>query len=1281
MNNNIKNNNNQTQQAIKNKLINLMNVTPKDMCVRTKINNKAIDLSGFFSKEQLEQFLTGQTNHLNLSLDKFQNFLKSELEQTQTPKEFLKTLDDKEIVISKTLREKLLKKFNDVRELAINTIINKNDSQKRKLDQIIKITKSMSENTGVYSLHLATTFIDGITPQYTFINAPLILFPIEISVAKNEYELTLYSKSFIVNEKILNLLKKEYNFDLNITDFVQEVTKTKNIKTLLTKISEIIKSHIQLPVDSETITTFNDKKPFVESTPSNFVLSDSYVLGIFEPTGGALKYDLEKLVKDNNLVDPFINNQNISKSKFINDEVNNNPIISINGNLNIYQKYAIRSALAQNTLIYGPPGTGKSEVITNIMANALINKKSTLVVAEKKVALDILIERLADLSNFTLFIGDLKNKADFYNKIVWIANKLDNMYYDQNDVKNTTIESLLSYQHTKQTHDNLKKYFENVQDLIKISDDKNTSFLEYIKWSSEIDYELFNFIKNNNSIGFIKETMTKHSFIDFVTFKQKIDEYIEFTGSTKLNNVNIYSVLKKQKLALTQLQAEFNTLTFIETFKHQINRLETSLISFLQQNKLVSNKQFINALKLNPSLLNTQKTKLDILKQYYPHLMSDDYLVYLIKNAKKIHKFVKKYLNTNEDFKEKLLLMFLKDSGFFTLTNSLTEELVYDKNVYFNWFQKFNEIPLNNSNYLINLKNYFDGQVFDQNIVLIYLHSWLKNSYINDLGLKNLTFFNEEEVSNYLPLSKLTNEDFEKIQKLINFEKQIIDNNNSMNIDVQQLINIYLEQTDKNNNMADKLANYYLEELKQSILNLPELTRKRINEIFAIAKRDSKDNVPIKQLINSYYNELKILFPIWISLPELVSQLLPLQPNIFDYGIFDEASQIFMERAYPIVYRCAINIVAGDDKQLKPTSFFFNRNADNSNYEITDNDQVESLLDRAKVALWPEYHLRNHYRSVHRDLIQFSNDFVYNKNLHFVSKNGAKNQAFDVINTSGFANEGINEQEAKIVIELLNDNMNLYSKIIVVTFGAKQSAYIEQLIQKNSVIYPEIYSKYANGEILISNLENIQGNEGDLVILSVTYGKDENGKFKGTFGPLLLDGGINRLNVAITRARDKMIVVKSFTTNEMTFNVENPNAVVLREFINYCDNLDIHNKNEQLIKTHNKIHGLIDNDVQKILKEYLVNKPEYNLINNYDIGSTIINFAILNKNTNKTIFALMINRLNNNTTVAGLFEMIDNYIFVKNRGYEPYLLDEHYWLGNPIIAKKKIWNKLKELGI
>lgn len=1281
MTNNIKNNN-QSQQAIKNKLINLMNVTPKDMCIRTKINNKAFDLFGFFNKEQINNFLNGQVDHLHLSLDKFQTFLKSELEQTQSSKEFLKILDDKEIIISKTLREKISKKFNDIKELAINTILNKNDSQKRKLDQIIKLTKLMSENTGVYSLHLATKFIDGITNQYTFINAPLILFPIEINVNKNNYELNLYSKSFVVNEKILNLLKKEYNFNFNITDFVQEISKNKNINLLINKLSEIVKSHIELPEFNENFNQFNDKRPFPENVPSIFTISNNYVLGVFEPTGGALKYDLEKLVKDDNLIDPFINSKNISKSKFISDEINNKPIVSINNNLNIYQKYAIRSALAQNTLIYGPPGTGKSEVITNIIANALINRKSTLVVAEKKVALDILIERLADLSNFTLFIGDLKNKSDFYNKIIWIANQLENMYYDKNDLnENEDIHSLFSYQYTKETHNNLKKYFENVQNLIKINDDSNTSFLEYIKWSSEIDYELLNFIKNNNSIAFIREIMAKYSFNDFVTFKQKIDEYINFRNSTKLNNIDIYSTLKKQKLILTQLQLNYNTLTFIETFKHKINKLEIGLIDFLQKNKLINNKQFIKNLKINPNLLNTQKIKLNLLSEYFPHLTNNDYLNYLVNNSKKIHKFIKKYLNSNEEFKEKLLINFLRETNFFVLNNSINQELIYDKNIYFDWLKKFNEIPNNNNHYLINLKNNLNNQIFDQNIVLIYLHNWLKNSYIYDLGQKNLTFFNEHEISNYLPLSKLTNDDFIKIQKLINFEKQIIDNNNLLNVDVQLLIDIYLNQNNKNINIANKLANYYLNLLKQTLLELPESTRKKINEIFAIAKRDIKDNVPIKQLINAYYNELKILFPIWISLPELISQLLPLNKNIFDYGIFDEASQIFMERAYPIVYRCSINIVAGDDKQLKPTSFFFNRNSNNLNYEITDNDQVESLLDRAKVALWPEYHLKNHYRSIHRDLIQFSNDFVYNKNLHFVSKNGAKNNAFEVINTNGFAIEGINEKEANTVIELLKENMNLYSKIIVVTFGAKQSSYIEQIIQKNSVIYPEIYNKYTNGEILISNLENIQGNEGDLVILSVTYGKDETGKFKGTFGPLLLDGGINRLNVAITRAKSKMIIVKSFTTNEMTFNVDNPNAIVLREFINYCDNLDIHNKNEQLIKTQDKIYGLIDNDIQKILREYLVDKPNYILVNNYDIGSTIINFAILDKNTNKTLFALIINRLNNNTTVSDLFEGIDNYIFIKNRGYEPYFLDEHYWLGNPIIAKNKIWNKLKELGI
>ncbi|MDE5651560.1 MAG: DNA2/NAM7 family helicase, partial [Ureaplasma sp.] len=436
--------------------------------------------------------------------------------------------------------------------------------------------------------------------------------------------------------------------------------------------------------------------------------------------------------------------------------------------------------------------------------------------------------------------------------------------------------------------------------------------------------------------------------------------------------------------------------------------------------------------------------------------------------------------------------------------------------------------------------------------------------------------------------------------------------------------------------------------------SLDDKTKQRIREIFSIARRDAKNNVPIKEFITNYYNELKIIFPIWISIPELISQSLPLEKNIFDYGIFDEASQIFMERAYPIVYRCTVKIVAGDDKQLKPTSFFANRAENESqNYEYADNDQVDSLLDRAKVSLWPTYHLRNHYRSNHRDLIQFSNDYIYNNNLEFVNKNGITKHAIEVVNVDSIYDDGVNKEEATTVYELLMQNVEKYNKIIVVTFGIKQSAYIEQLIVKNMSLSQQIFDKYSNGDLIVCSLENVQGNEGDLIILSMTYGKDALGAFRANFGPVFMDGGINRLNVAITRAKEKMIIVKSFLASEMSININNPNAKLFYQFINYCDYLETESTNKNVLTTFVE-HKIINEQISNIVNKFVNKNDKYKLVSNYDIGSRIIDFAIIDTRTNETKLAIIVNKFKNNTNIQNMFEIIDQYYFIMDRGYKCY---------------------------
>lgn len=1260
-------------KAIKNKLANLIFATRKDICIKTRINNTTFDISRMFTVEELNDFFTKKTNKLELSLAFSKQALTDELNVFTSAKSFLDYLDDNEIFIAKTRRENLLRNFDKHKEATIEFIVNKTDNQKRKLELIIKQNKMIVRNTGIHSLYLGCYFLTGTTKNEIQVNAPLLLQPVEATIERDNLIIkTMGRDKFVVNEKLLALFKKEYDWNINIIDFIKQVKQDGDLSALIKELKNIIKFTSGLDITTLPTTPFiSNSEELIEK---EFNVHKSFVLGIFEPTGGSLKNDLEKLVELD--VDPFVNKQTYSKTKFITEEVDNKPLLSIDGKLNIYQKYAIRSALKQNTLIYGPPGTGKSEVVANIIVNTLLNRKSTLVVAEKRAALDVLMERLQGLVNFTLFIDNFKTKAEFYEKIVWISDQLDNMYFDKEDVnlsykvKNNAINS---------SHDKLKKYFSDLSYLVATKDSKGTSFAQYLELSKIVNPKLLQFVRENNTLSYIEKMMMKYSIHDVDLLIHQMSEYRNFLHFNKLNPLVDEKDLKEHKLLLTKFQIQYNTINYLNTSEDDINALVNTLVQFLKTSGLDKNKKFINKLYEDPSLLINQKYCLDKLKNNFTEIYSDDLLHYFIKHHKRVSGFISKLSKSSFLTKDKLLLNFFKVSGFFKLVDK--EEFVEKVDLYINFLKTFSLIPDNEEEYLLDLNNFNNLKALEQNIVLIYLYPWLKHTYVKALGDKNLTFFSNQDLLEFNPVSNINSIEYANIAKMINFENEVINNNALINLEINQLVNDYYAALDNSNrNLSDILVKQYLQILKQTLLELDDTTRNRIQEVFAIARRNSRTNIPINELITNYYSELKILFPIWISFPELIAQTLPLKEDIFDYGIFDESSQIFMEHAYPIVYRCKINIVAGDDKQLRPTSFFLNRINDSmQEYAYNDNDQVESLLDRAKVALWPEYHLRNHYRSIHRDLIQFSNDFIYDHNLHFVTKNGTPNNVFEVLNVDGACVDGINDTEASAIFELLKQNIDRYEKIIVVCFGSKQSNYIEQIIQNNSVKEQAIYAKYLNGDLVVSNLENSQGNEADLVILSVTYGKGEMNNFRNTFGPLLADGGSNRLNVAITRARTKMIVVKSFLVDEMTYNQSNPNAKVLREFINYCDSIDMLQQQHKLIRTNNSVTSLIHDDLQHIINDQMEGRKDLYVVKNYDIGSKVLDFAFLDKKTNQTRFAIMINKLQHDSDVVSLFETMDNYKFLIDRGYKVYLLDEHYWLKNRNNVAERLVNYLKTL--
>ncbi|MDE7112074.1 MAG: hypothetical protein K2N92_00590, partial [Malacoplasma sp.] len=372
----------------------------------------------------------------------------------------------------------------------------------------------------------------------------------------------------------------------------------------------------------------------------------------------------------------------------------------------------------------------------------------------------------------------------------------------------------------------------------------------------------------------------------------------------------------------------------------------------------------------------------------------------------------------------------------------------------------------------------------------------------------------------------------------------------------------------------------------------------------------------------------------------------------------------------------------GDDKQLKPTDFFTSRD-DEEESEIDDLDQQESLLDRAKSSSWNELMLQNHYRSQSKELIEFSSNYIYDKKLNYASKNGKQNfKALKVINVNGNFINSKNIEEAKYVIKILKENVNNYKSILVITFNSVQSSYISSLLINSKETDPEITNKYLSQEIEVVNLENVQGNEADLVIMSIGYGrKNDDQKIRATFGALIQDGGKNRLNVAITRAKLKMIVLKSLSASDIKSSA-NQNLMIFKEFLAYLDSIEMNRKREEeSIKRFDttvldELNKTIFNDVYKIVYPH-----NLSLIPNYNVGNKTIDIAIVNPSTNTVVLGLLIEKWNLKISEFDKLKILDDQKFLEARGYKILRIMEHEWNYNKKLVIKSILEGIKSFVI
>ncbi|HYC58056.1 MAG TPA: DUF3320 domain-containing protein [Thermoanaerobaculia bacterium] len=327
-----------------------------------------------------------------------------------------------------------------------------------------------------------------------------------------------------------------------------------------------------------------------------------------------------------------------------------------------------------------------------------------------------------------------------------------------------------------------------------------------------------------------------------------------------------------------------------------------------------------------------------------------------------------------------------------------------------------------------------------------------------------------------------------------------------------------------------------------------------------------RGHMPIRKLVAKAGSLIQRIKPCFLMSPLSIAQFLDPRTARFDLIVFDEASQVRPEDALGALLRGSQLVVMGDTKQLPPTSFFDHLSAGDEAQEEDDAaamTDVESILHQCARS-FPSKTLQWHYRSRHESLIAISNlHFYENKlriypspidrsddiGLHFVH---VPRSSYDIGKTR------TNRVEAQLVAAAALEHFRRWpgKTLGIGTFNLPQQQAIREELELHLRAHPEMEAVIARSRepLFVKNLETIQGDERDTILISLGYGRDSSGKLSLNFGPINKEGGERRLNVLISRAREKCVVFANFTAQDLVLDGTNARGVfALKAFLEFAE--------------------------------------------------------------------------------------------------------------------------------
>ncbi len=1002
------------------------------------------------------------------------------------------------------------------------------ESEIVKVKELKREAEEIEKETGRYELYIGYPFVFGCIqqgPAKTHIKAPLLLFPVKIDIVdESTVELSLNHREKIrINPALVYAYAQSKR--INIEGLELEFDDMSAFKSVKDVVNTLADAHINIDCPNSSnvhkYTAFKEPDERIE-------LSVRYAAVLARLSISNSIYNDYTLLEKKNLTNDAVSEllrfgkvkqTKKKKTKPAKKTTNDNSYIV--KMLDYAQSEVVRKVdKTGNMVIYGPPGTGKSQTIVNIITDAICKHKRVLVVSQKKAALDVVYNRLGVLNAKAMYINDeAKEKQSFYERCLTAhqkdliesledVSKLESEYNDLERKIQTEVASLETIFHVLNDKRpfglSLAEMYSSSYSLSKNSTEYNT----YLKLIERADIMSLDFKKLNDALFGIREMNLSQMYYDFMQAKEKnpiIDYTVPDLDIRTLSEVKgeLEEIQKSRKglFAISKYPYYRHVLTFYATLKDTKNL--SKIVSL--ENKL----QF-------PVKMFRGKSKKEMKQQF-------------IETLEAINDFAREY-------------------------NCLHRVLTQD-----GYLAVIDNILRGNTGYIKYVHEALDNYIATRDV-----NKLIESLDDNQLKLLNFAYTNCKSYQHYSDIiTKLL--EIRIYHEVIKYEEECKDDLSKL-VDFSNITSKIYKLKEQQLSVAYKLC---AGKNSRAYDELYESSKNNKDYLYAISK--SSKFLPIRKTMEMFGNFILTLFPCWLLSPENVSNLLPLTKNLFDIVIFDEASQVFIESTIPTIYRGKSIVVAGDDKQLRPSATFMKRylGADPESMEDFSMQaalEVDSLLDLA-VSRYDSANLTYHYRSRHQELIDFSNNAFYNGNLQ-VSPNISKNissRPIERYKVKGKWVDRKNPEEAKKIVEILKDifaTRKNNESIGIITFNSDQQTCIADMIDKAAAKDAEFRSnivkethRMENGEdtsLFIKNLENVQGDERDIIIFSIGYAENESGKLYTSFGSLSQEGGENRLNVAITRAKSKIIIVTSIEPEQLKVeNAKNLGPRLLQKYLMY----------------------------------------------------------------------------------------------------------------------------------